>query len=178
MFTLGSSQTVVPGGYILDIFRMAVKINACKMNGEGSCCGTGLAWLSCSTTWFSLLNLGWYNWQRLNTGLHRTWLNDFIFTFHFSLSCIGEGNGNPLQCSCLENPRDGGAWWAAVYGVTQSRTRLKRLSSSSTIEIENSKLPSSERPKALKEMFCLHTFSTTNFERSLSRSVRNYFKRF
>ena len=51
--------------------------------------------------------------------------------FHFSLSCIGEGNGNPLQCSCLENPRDGGAWWAAVYGVTQSRTRLKRLSSSS-----------------------------------------------
>ena len=50
--------------------------------------------------------------------------------FHFSLSCIGEGNGNPLQCSCLENPRAGGAWWAAVYGVTQSRTRLKRLSSS------------------------------------------------
>ena len=51
--------------------------------------------------------------------------------FHFSLSCSGEGNGNPLQCSCLENPRDGGAWWASVYGVTQSRTRLKRLSSSS-----------------------------------------------
>ena len=45
--------------------------------------------------------------------------------FDFSLSCIGEGNGNPLQCSCLENPRDGGAWWAAVYGVTQSWTRLK-----------------------------------------------------
>ena len=52
--------------------------------------------------------------------------------FHFSLSCIGEGNGNPLQCSCLENPRDGGAWWAAVYGVTQSRTQLKRLSNSSS----------------------------------------------
>ena len=52
--------------------------------------------------------------------------------FHFSLSCIGEGNGNPLQCSCLENPRDGEAWWAAVYGVSQSRTRLKRLSSSSS----------------------------------------------
>ena len=52
--------------------------------------------------------------------------------FHFSLSCIGEGNDNPLQCSCLENPRDGGAWWTAVYGVAQSRTRLKRLSSSST----------------------------------------------
>ena len=52
--------------------------------------------------------------------------------FHFSLSCIGEGNGNPLQCSCLENPRDGGAWWAAVCGVAQSQTRLKRLSSSSS----------------------------------------------
>ena len=50
--------------------------------------------------------------------------------FRFSLSCVGEGNGNPLQCSCLENPRDGGAWWAAVYGVAQSRTRLKWLSSS------------------------------------------------
>ena len=49
--------------------------------------------------------------------------------FHFSLSCIGEGNGNPPQCSCLENPRDGGAWWAALYGVAQSQTRLKRLSS-------------------------------------------------
>ena len=55
--------------------------------------------------------------------------------FHFSLSVTGEGNGNPLQCSCLENPRDGGAWWAAVYGVAHSRTRLKRLSSSS-IELE------------------------------------------
>ena len=53
--------------------------------------------------------------------------------FHFSLSCIGEGNGNPLQCSCLENPRDRGASWAAVYGVTQSWTRLKWLSSSSYI---------------------------------------------
>ena len=52
--------------------------------------------------------------------------------FYFSLSCIGEGNGNPLQYSCLENPRDGGAWWAAAYGVAQSRTRLKRLSSSSS----------------------------------------------
>ena len=52
--------------------------------------------------------------------------------FHFSLSCIGEGNDNPLQCSCLENPRDEQAWWAAVYGVAQSRTRLKQLSSSSS----------------------------------------------
>ena len=57
--------------------------------------------------------------------------------FHFSLSRIGEGNGNPLQCSCLENPRDWGAWWAAVYGVAQSRTRLKRLSSSSMFVFKN-----------------------------------------
>ena len=53
--------------------------------------------------------------------------------FHSSLSCIGEGNGNPLQCSCLENPMDGGAWWAAVYGVAQTQTRLKRLSSKAII---------------------------------------------
>ena len=55
--------------------------------------------------------------------------------FHFSFSCTGEGNGNPLQCSCLENPRDGGAWWACVYGVAQSRTRLKRLSSRSIYQL-------------------------------------------
>ena len=54
--------------------------------------------------------------------------------FHFSLSRTGEGNGNPLQCSCLENPRDRGAWWAAVCGVAQRRTRLKPLSSSSSSE--------------------------------------------
>ena len=54
--------------------------------------------------------------------------------FNFPLSCIGEGNGNPLQCSCLENPRDRGAWWAAVYGVAQSRTRLKWLNSSSKLK--------------------------------------------
>ena len=56
--------------------------------------------------------------------------------FHFLLSCIEEGNGNPLQCSCLENPRDREAWWAAVYGVAQSRTRLKQLSSSSSSKSE------------------------------------------
>ena len=63
------------------------------------------------------------------------WVSDTTeqLPFHFSLSYTGEGNGNQLQCSCLENPRDGGAWWAAVYGVTQSWTRLKRLSSSSRI---------------------------------------------
>ena len=65
----------------------------------------------------------WGRWgSDMTEGLH----------FHFSLSCIGGGNGNPLQCSCLENPRDRGAWWAAVSGVAQSRTWLKRLSSSSS----------------------------------------------
>ena len=53
--------------------------------------------------------------------------------FHLLLSCFGEGNGNPLQCSCLENPRDGEAWWAVISGVAQSRTRLKWLSTSSSI---------------------------------------------
>ena len=61
--------------------------------------------------------------------------------FLFSLSCIGEGNGNPLQCSCLENPRDGGAWWAAVYGVAQSWTRLKDLEAAA--EEPEIKLPTS-----------------------------------
>ena len=72
--------------------------------------------------WRSLVGCGpWGRWESDTTErLH----------FHFSLSHIGEGNGNPLQCSCLENPRDGGAWWTAVYGIAQSRTRLKRLSSS------------------------------------------------
>ena len=69
--------------------------------------------------------------------------------FYFSLSCIGEGNGNPLQCSCLENPRDGGAWLAAISGVAQSQTRLKQLSSSSQwliLPLWDSKLQSSLIP--------------------------------
>ena len=61
--------------------------------------------------------------------------HDWVTSLSLSLSCIGEGNGNPLQCSCLENPREGGAWWAAVYGVAQSRTRLKWLSSSSSTSL-------------------------------------------
>ena len=74
--------------------------------------------------WRSLVGCSpWGRWELDTT----QWLH-----FHFSLSCFGEGIGNPLQCSCLENPRDGGAWWAAVYGVAQSWTRLKRLSSSSS----------------------------------------------
>ena len=70
--------------------------------------------------------VGYSPWGRKESDMTE-WLH-----FHFSLSCIGEGNGNPLQCSCLESPRDGGAWWTAIYGVAQSQTRLKRLSSSSS----------------------------------------------
>ena len=68
-------------------------------------------------------------------------------SFHFSLSCIGEGNGNPLQCCCLENPRDGRAWWAAIRGVAQSRTRLKRLSSSSRFHTMDSHMLLFNAPK-------------------------------
>ena len=79
--------------------------------------------------------------------------------FPFSLSCIGEGNGNPFQCSCLENPRDGGAWWAAVYGVSQSRTQPKGLSSSSSsssmlLMIYNYTLTSLPRWRSGKESTC------------------------
>ena len=70
---------------------------------------------------------------------------------HFSLSCIGEGNGNPLQCSCLENPRDGGAWWAAVYGVAQSRKRLKRLISRSSSSSRRGPKVECERTETLQE---------------------------
>ena len=60
--------------------------------------------------------------------------HDWVTSLSLFTSCLGEGNGNPLQCSCLENPRDGGAWWAAIYGVAQSRTRLKQLSSNTNRE--------------------------------------------
>ena len=85
--------------------------------------------------------------------------------FHVSLSCIGGGNGNPLQCSCLGNPRDGGAWWAAVYGVAQSQTRLKRLSSNSSnvhktegIHSSSKVSPSSQFPIRLTVPWLLHYF--------------------
>ena len=74
--------------------------------------------------------------------------------FYFSLSCIGEGKGNRFRCSCLENPRDGGASWAAVYGVTQSRTRLKRLSSSSSSS-SGSSSSSSSRPLVYWQGCCI-----------------------
>ena len=83
-----------------------------------------------------VLLLGKSHWQRSLVGCSPWGRKESYMTarlhFHFSLSCTGEGNGNPLQGPCLENPRDGGAWWASVYGVAQSRTRLKRLSSSSS----------------------------------------------
>ena len=82
-----------------------------------------------SQGWRSLV--GCHLWGRTESDTTE-WLH-----FHFSLSCIGEGNGNPLQCSCLENPRDGGAWWAAICGVTQSWTRLKWLSSLAVFQLEN-----------------------------------------
>ena len=81
--------------------------------------------------------------------------------FHFSLSCIGEGNGNPLQCCCLENPRDGGAWWAAVYGVAQSRTRLKRLAAAAAVSQHVSTacffLLLNSIPLCCIDIFCLFT---------------------
>ena len=77
--------------------------------------------------WKSLVGCSPWGYRESDT---TEWLH-----FHFSLSCIGEGNGNTLQCSCLENPRDSGAWWAAVYGIAQSRIRLKWLSSSSSIHL-------------------------------------------
>ena len=75
-----------------------------------------------SHEWRSLVGCSPWGHQESDT---TEWLH-----VHFSLSRTGEGNGNPLQCSCLENPRDGGAWWAAIYGIAQSQTRLKRFSSS------------------------------------------------
>ena len=73
---------------------------------------------------WSLVGCSPWGWEELDTTEQ--------FHFHFPLSYVGEGNGTPLQCSCLENPRDRGAWWAAVYGVAQSRTWLKQLSSGSS----------------------------------------------
>ena len=80
-----------------------------------------------SHRWRSLIGCSpWDRWEKDRTER---------FQFPFSLSCIGEGNGNPPQCSCLENPRDGGAWRAPIYGVAQSQTRLMWLSSSSSSTI-------------------------------------------
>ena len=79
--------------------------------------------------WRSLVGCSPWGWEESDTTER--------FHFHFSLSYIGEGNGNPLQCSCLENPREGGAWWAAIYGVAQRRTRLELLSSPSSSSLKH-----------------------------------------
>ena len=110
--------------FSLAIKRNEVLIKAATLIGEGN--GTPLQY-SCLEN--PMDGGAWW------AAVHGVAKSDMtkLLHFHFSLSCIGEGNGNPLQCSCLENPRDGGAWWAAVCGVAQSRTRLKRLSSSSIL---------------------------------------------
>ena len=104
--------------------------------------------------WRSLVGCG--PWGHKESDMTR-WLH-----FHFSLSCFGEGNGNPLHCSCLENPRDGGAWWAAVYRVTQSQTWLKRLSSSSMYKMKNltPKAPA-QIPGPCSLFPCLSSFPTS-----------------
>ena len=81
-----------------------------------------------------------------------------------SLSCIGGGNGNPLQCSCLENPKDDGAWWAAVYGVAQSRTRLKQLSSSSSMTNDAEHL-----------LVCFWVILKSSLEKHLFKSFVHFF---
>ena len=88
--------------------------------------------------------------------------------FHFSLSCIGEGNGNPLQCSCLENPRDGGAWWAAVSGVAWSQTRLKWLSSSSSSRAFNRWFSQTSSSRKAAQYFIECTFSPTSWRSCFS----------
>ena len=91
--------------------------------------------------------------------------------FDFSLSCIGKGNGNPLHCSCLENPRDGGAWWAAVYGVAQSWTWLKWLSSSSSSIAKLLKAEKYLWTHWLNMLSKLRNFFQRNFKSELDRSV-------
>ena len=103
--------------------RKQEKIGIWEKWTQHSDCGRGL-WI------FSVMGIPWRVFELKCDTLFQKAPTERLH-FHFSLSCIGEGNGNPLQCSCLENLRDGGAWWAAIYGVAQSRTRLKWLSSSS-----------------------------------------------
>ena len=118
-FSFNSSLTIVVST------GLEIIVLSCTVESVGEGNGTPLQY-SCrkSHGWRSLEGCSpWGRWgSDMTERLH----------FHFSLSCTGERNGNPLQCSCLENPRDGGAWWAAVYGVAQSWTRLKWLSSSSS----------------------------------------------
>ena len=95
--------------------------------------------------------------------------------FHFSLSCIGEGNSNPLQCSCLENPKDEGVWWVAIYGVAQSQTRLKRLSSrcSSCLPLTGSFLITLD-PLLKSRIIHPPTFPAPRISRSLTISANAF----
>ena len=136
-----SSFMTSPAGTLILDFQLLEKIGICGLShivcgtmleqplqtntGEGTGTPLQCSWLEKSHGRRSLV--GYSPW-----GLKESDTTERLH-FHFSLSCIGEGDGNPLQCSCLENPREGGAWWAAVYGITQSQTRLKRLSSSSKL---------------------------------------------
>ena len=117
----------------VDSFKKTLMLRGIGVEGEGDDRGWD-GWMASPTWWTRVwVNSGSW-WCAGRPGMLQSmesleldtteWLH-----FHFSLSCIGEGNGNPLQCSCLENPRDGGAWWAAVSGVARSRTRLEWLSS-------------------------------------------------
>ena len=107
-----------------------VKASACNERDPGSIPGSGRSLEKEMATHSSML--AWrIPWTEEPGGLQSMGLLRIGHNWASSLLCTGEGNGNPLQCSCLENPRDGGAWWAAVHGVAQSRTWLKRLSSSS-----------------------------------------------
>ena len=114
-----------------------------------SCLENPMDWAA----WFATVHRIWHPTPVLLPGKSHGWRNlvgcspwghwesdttEWLY-LDFSLSCIGEGNGSPLQCSCLENPRDGGAWWAAIYGVAQSQTRLKRHSSSSSSSSSSSR---------------------------------------
>ena len=91
--------------------------------------------------------------------------------FHFSLSCIGEGNGNPLQCSCLESPRDWGAWWAAICGVARSRTQLMRLSSSSSSKVFLLKFLACVTLKVQSYIFMEQRFSRLQQRKNLAQSL-------
>ena len=97
--------------------------------------------------------------------------------FHFSLSCIGEGNGNPLQCSCLESPWDRGAWWAAVYGVAQSWTRLKRLSSSNS-KVLGCIQQDVQEHKRLKQAVSQHIAHNNTNEWNFKIKLDGYFKNY
>ena len=104
--------------------------------------------------------------------------HDWVISLSLFLSCIGEGNGNPLQCSCLETPRDGGAWWAAISGVTHSRAPLKRLSSSSSSSMYISMLLFQFVPPSPSLSVSTHPFSTSGSLLSPWKQVHLLFSRF